>query len=60
MNLRSEWDSLGDHTTWKSAANQRKAYFSSKEPKSTRYLPLINTCVALGASYLGCLEQLQV
>ena len=29
--LKSEWDAVGDHTTWKSAANQRKAYFSSKD-----------------------------
>ena len=44
--LKSEWDSLSDHTTWKADAIKEKL-ISQARTEVNRYLPLINTCVAL-------------
>ena len=63
--LKSEWDSLSDHTTWKASAIKEKL-ISQARTEVNRYLPLINTCVALAPLFgllgtvTGMIEVFQV
>jgi biopolymer transport protein ExbB len=63
--LKSEWDSLSDHTTWKAVAIKEKL-ISQARTEVNRYLPLINTCVALAPLFgllgtvTGMIEVFQV
>ena len=63
--LKSEWDSLSDHTTWKDDAIKEKI-ISQARTEVNRYLPLINTCVALAPLFgllgtvTGMIEVFQV
>ena len=63
--LKSEWDSLSDHTTWKADAIKEKL-ISQARTEVNRYLPLINTCVALAPLFgllgtvTGMIEVFQV
>ena len=63
--LKSEWDSLSDHTTWKADAIKEKL-ISQARTEVNRYLPLINTCVALAPLFgllgtvTGLIEVFQV
>ncbi|EKO36172.1 transporter, MotA/TolQ/ExbB proton channel family protein [SAR86 cluster bacterium SAR86E] len=63
--LKSEWDSLSDHTTWKADAIKEKLT-SQARTEVNRYLPLINTCVALAPLFgllgtvTGMIEVFQV
>ena len=44
--LGAEWEAVGDHTTWR--AQQIKDKLTSQaKTEVNRYLPLVNTCVAL-------------
>ena len=46
QDIRSEWEAVGDHTTWR--AQQIKDKLTSQaKTEVNKYLPLINTCVAL-------------
>ena len=63
--LKSEWVSLSDHTTWKADAIKEKL-ISQARTEVNRYLPLINTCVALAPLFgllgtvTGMIEVFQV
>ena len=63
--LKSEWDSLSDHTTWKADAIKEKL-ISQARTEVNRYLPLINTSVALAPLFgllgtvTGMIEVFQV
>ena len=63
--LRSEWDSLGDHSTWK-AQQIKDKLISQARTEVNRHLPLINTCVALAPLFgllgtvTGMIEVFQV
>jgi biopolymer transport protein ExbB len=63
--LTSEWDAVGDHSTWR--AHQIKDKLTSQATTEVnRYLPLINTCVALAPLFgllgtvTGMIEVFQV
>ena len=46
QDIRAEWEAVGDHTTWR--AQQIKDKLTSQaKTEVNKYLPLINTCVAL-------------
>ncbi len=63
--LKSEWDSVSDHTSWKGSAIKEKL-ISQARTEVNRYLPLINTCVALAPLFgllgtvTGMIEVFQV
>ena len=44
--LKAEWDSVSDHASWKGSAIKEKL-ISQARGEVNKYLPLINTCVAL-------------
>ena len=44
--LKSQWDSVADHTSWKGGAIKEKL-ISQARTEVNRYLPLINTLVIL-------------
>jgi|TARA_B110000116_G_C16412247_1_gene392384 biopolymer transport protein ExbB len=63
--LSTEWEAVGDHTTWR--AQQIKDKLTSQAKiEVNRYLPLINTCVALAPLFgllgtvTGMIEVFQV
>ena len=63
--IRSEWEAGGDHTTWR--AQQIKDKLTSQaKTEVNKYLPLINTCVALAPLFgllgtvTGMIEVFQV
>ena len=64
-NLRSEWDAINDHTTWK-AQQIKDKLISQAKVEVNRHLPLINTCVALAPLFgllgtvTGMIEVFQV
>ena len=63
--LRSEWDAINDHTTWK-AQQIKDKLISQAKVEVNRHLPLINTCVALAPLFgllgtvTGMIEVFQV
>jgi biopolymer transport protein ExbB len=63
--LKSEWDSLSDHTTWKADAIKEKL-ISQAKIEVNKYLSLVNTCVALAPLFgllgtvTGMIEVFQV
>jgi biopolymer transport protein ExbB len=63
--LRSEWDSIADHSTWKAQQIKGKL-ISQAKTEVNRHLPLINTCVALAPLFgllgtvTGMIEVFQV
>ena len=63
--LRSEWNSVGDHSTWK-AQQIKDKLISQARTEVNRHLPLINTCVALAPLFgllgtvTGMIEVFQV
>ena len=63
--LKSQWDSVADHTSWKGGAIKEKL-ISQARTEVNRYLPLINTCVALAPLFgllgtvTGMIEVFQV
>jgi biopolymer transport protein ExbB len=63
--LKSEWDSVSDHASWKGSAIKEKL-ISQARTEVNRYLPLINTCVALAPLFgllgtvTGMIEVFQV
>jgi len=63
--LRSDWDSVGDHSTWK-AQQIKDKLISQARTEVNRHLPLINTCVALAPLFgllgtvTGMIEVFQV
>jgi biopolymer transport protein ExbB len=65
QHIRSEWEAVGDHTTWR--AQQIKDKLTSQaKTEVNKYLPLINTCVALAPLFgllgtvTGMIEVFQV
>ena len=65
QDIRSEWEAVGDHTTWR--AQQIKDKLTSQaKTEVNKYLPLINTCVALAPLFgllgtvTGMIEVFQV
>ena len=44
--LKTEWDSIEDHSTWK-AEQIKEKLISQAKIEVNKYLPLVNTCVAL-------------
>ena len=63
--LSAEWEAVGDHTTWR--AQQIKDKLTSQaKTEVNKYLPLINTCVALAPLFgllgtvTGMIEVFQV
>ena len=63
--LQAEWEAVGDHTTWR--AQQIKDKLTSQaKTEVNRYLPLVNTCVALAPLFgllgtvTGMIEVFQV
>ncbi len=65
VELKSEWDAVGDHTTWKAKQIQDKLVSQAKE-EVNKHLSLINTCVALAPLFgllgtvTGMIEVFQV
>ena len=63
--LASEWEGIQDHSTWKAQQIKDKLISQAKSEVS-RYLPLINTCVALAPLFgllgtvTGMIEVFQV
>ena len=63
--LKAEWDSVSDHASWKGTAIKEKL-ISQARTEVNRYLPLINTCVALAPLFgllgtvTGMIEVFQV
>ena len=63
--LRSEWNSIADHSTWKAQQIKGKL-ISQAKTEVNRHLPLINTCVALAPLFgllgtvTGMIEVFQV
>ena len=63
--LKSEWDSVADHASWKGGAIKEKL-ISQARTEVNKYLPLINTCVALAPLFgllgtvTGMIEVFQV
>ena len=65
QDIGSEWEAVGDHTTWR--AQQIKDKLTSQaKTEVNKYLPLINTCVALAPLFgllgtvTGMIEVFQV
>ena len=63
--LRSEWDSINDHSSWKAQQIKDKLISQAKEAVN-KHLSLINTCVALAPLFgllgtvTGMIEVFQV
>ncbi len=63
--LKSEWDSIGDHSTWK-AQQIKDKLISQAKTEVNRHMPLVNTCVALAPLFgllgtvTGMIEVFQV
>ena len=63
--LKADWDSVADHASWKRTAIKEKL-ISQARTEVNRYLPLINTCVALAPLFgllgtvTGMIEVFQV
>jgi len=63
--LTSEWEGIKDHSTWK-AQQIKDKLISQAKSEVNRYLPLINTCVALAPLFgllgtvTGMIEVFQV
>lgn len=63
--LTSEWEGIKDHSTWK-AQQIKDKLISQANSEVNRYLPLINTCVALAPLFgllgtvTGMIEVFQV
>jgi|TARA_Y100001949_G_scaffold162436_1_gene155508 biopolymer transport protein ExbB len=63
--LASEWEGIKDHSTWK-AQQIKDKLISQANSEVNRYLPLINTCVALAPLFgllgtvTGMIEVFQV
>jgi len=63
--LKVEWDSVSDHASWKGSAIKEKL-ISQARGEVNKYLPLINTCVALAPLFgllgtvTGMIEVFQV
>ena len=63
--LKSEWDAVADHTSWKGGAIKEKLV-SQARTEVNRHLSLINTCVALAPLFgllgtvTGMIEVFQV
>ena len=63
--LKSEWDAVADHTSWKGSAIKEKL-ISQARTEVNRHLSLINTCVALAPLFgllgtvTGMIEVFQV
>ena len=63
--LKAEWDSVSDHASWKGSAIKEKL-ISQARGEVNKYLPLINTCVALAPLFgllgtvTGMIEVFQV
>ena len=63
--LKAEWDSIEDHSTWK-AEQIKEKLISQAKTEVNRYLPLVNTCVALAPLFgllgtvTGMIEVFQV
>ena len=63
--LRSEWDAITDHSTWK-AQQIKDKLISQAKVEVNKHLPLINTCVALAPLFgllgtvTGMIEVFQV
>ena len=63
--LKAEWDSVADHASWKGTAIKEKL-ISQARTEVNRYLPLINTCIALAPIFgvlgtvTGMIEVFQV
>jgi biopolymer transport protein ExbB len=63
--LKAEWDSVSDHSSWKGSAIKEKL-ISQARGEVNKYLPLINTCVALAPLFgllgtvTGMIEVFQV
>ena len=63
--LKSEWESISDHSSWKAQQIKDKLISQAKEAVN-KHLPLINTCVALAPLFgllgtvTGMIEVFQV
>ena len=63
--LKAEWNSIEDHSTWK-AEKIKEKLISQAKTEVNRYLPLVNTCVALAPLFgllgtvTGMIEVFQV
>lgn len=63
--LKAEWNSIEDHSTWK-AEQIKEKLISQAKAEVNRYLPLVNTCVALAPLFgllgtvTGMIEVFQV
>ena len=63
--LKAEWESIDDHSTWK-AEQIKDKLISQAKAEVNRYLPLVNTCVALAPLFgllgtvTGMIEVFQV
>ena len=63
--LKSEWESISDHSSWKAQQIKDKLMSQAKEAVN-KHLPLINTCVALAPLFgllgtvTGMIEVFQV
>ena len=63
--LKAEWNSIEDHSTWK-AEQIKEKLISQAKTEVNRYLPLVNTCVALAPLFgligtvTGMIEVFQV
>ena len=63
--LKSEWESISDHSSWKAQQIKDKLISQAKEAVN-KHLPLINTCVALSPLFgllgtvTGMIEVFQV
>ena len=65
ISLKAEWESIEDHSTWK-AEQIKDKLISQAKTEVNRYLPLVNTCVALAPLFgllgtvTGMIEVFQV
>ena len=63
--LKAEWNSIEDHSTWK-AEQIKEKLISQAKTEVNRYLPLVNTCVAVAPLFgllgtvTGMIEVFQV
>ena len=63
--LKTEWDSIEDHSTWK-AEQIKEKLISQAKIEVNKHLPLVNTCVALAPLFgllgtvTGMIEVFQV
>ena len=65
ISLKAEWELIEDHSTWK-AEQIKDKLISQAKTEVNRYLPLVNTCVALAPLFgllgtvTGMIEVFQV